>query len=67
MRYANGRLDAVQHPQDVVLQVRDATRPGDLPLVLELGRSGMVRADMGAPPVAEGDTSAGKAPAGGTR
>lgn len=67
VRYANGRLDAVQHPQDVVLQVRDATRPGDLPLVLELGRSGMVRADMGAPPVAEGDTSAGKAPAGGTR
>lgn len=67
VRYANGRLDAAHHPQDVVVQVRDATRPGDLPLVLELGRSGMVRADMGAAPVVEGEASGGRAPAGGGR
>lgn len=67
VRYANGRLDAAHHPQDVVLQVRDVTRPGDLPLVLELGRSGMVRADMGAAPVAEADASGSKPPAGGAR
>jgi type II secretory pathway pseudopilin PulG len=50
VRYANGRLDPVKHPQDVVVQVRDTVRVDDLPLVLELGRSGLVRADLGAPP-----------------
>jgi hypothetical protein len=50
VRYANGRLDTAKHPQDVVIQVRDTVRVDDLPLVLELGRSGLVRADLGAPP-----------------
>jgi type II secretory pathway pseudopilin PulG len=53
VRYANGRLDALKHPEDVLLVVRDTGRPDDLPLVVELGRSGLVRADMSdAPPPA---------------
>jgi hypothetical protein len=52
VRYTNGRLDALKHPQDVVLRVLDTRRPDDLPLVLELGRSGLVRSDMGAAPSA---------------
>ena len=50
VRYANGRLDPLKHPEDVVLLVRDTGRVNDLPLMLELGRSGLVRADMSEAP-----------------
>jgi hypothetical protein len=64
VRYTNGRLDALKHPQDVVLRVVDTRRPDDLPLLLELGRSGLVRSDMGAAPAPPAPDS-GASPSGG--
>ena len=40
--------------------VRDTVRVDDLPLVLELGRSGLVRADLSAPPEAPPAGGAGE-------
>jgi hypothetical protein len=64
MRWSNGRLDPERHPEDVLVLVRDVGRPQDPPIVMEVGRAGLVRVDQGeAPSLPQSTPGASGAPA----